>query len=229
MKQMKQAVKFTFDTHFDAPASQTGEDARAHRNPTAADVERARTEGYAAGFAAGETEAAARADRELSTAMNELAAGAAGLIAALDARMKSLTAEATQLAVTCARKLAPATIATRPEAEIEAVLRDCLSHLNREPHILLRVSTGLVDRLKETVDHMAMERGLTGRIILLGEPEMGGGDCVVEWADGGVVRSHDDIENEISQIVARYIETLSVQSNPDLAMPEFGLADSDRT
>jgi len=228
MKQMKQAVKFTFDTHFDDPSSRAGTDARAHRNPTADDVERARSEGYAAGFAAGETEAAARTDRELRAAMNELAAGAAGLIAALDARMKSLTTEATQLAVACARKLAPATIAARPETEIEAVVRDCLSHLNREPHILLRVSTGLVDRLKETIDRMAMERGLTGRIILLGEPAMSDGDCVVEWADGGVVRSHDDIEKEIAEIVARYIETLTAQTSAGLAMPEFGLADSDK-
>lgn len=67
---MKQAVKFTFDTHFDDP-SRSGADAQARRSPTAADVEQARSEGYAAGFAAGETEAAERADRELSTAMNE--------------------------------------------------------------------------------------------------------------------------------------------------------------
>lgn len=225
---MKQAVKFTFDTHFDDP-SRSGADAQARRSPTAADVEQARSEAYAAGFAAGETEAAERADRELSTAMNELAAGAAGLIAALDARMKSLSVEATQLAVACAGKLAPATIAARPETEIESVVRDCLSHLNREPHILLRVSTGLVDRLKETIDRMAMERGLTGRIILLGEPEMGDGDCVVEWADGGVVRSLDEIEKEIAEIVARYLETQTTQPGTGLAMPEFGIADSDRT
>lgn len=227
MNEMKQAVKFTFDTHFDEPSSRATAEAHARRQPTSADVESARSEAYAAGFAAGETEAAARADREVHVALNELASSAASLLAALDAKTKTLTAEATQLAVACARKLAPATVATRPEAEIEAVVRDCLSHLNREPHILLRVSVSLVDRLKETVDRMAMERGLTGRIILLGEPEMRNGDCVVEWADGGVVRSHDDIENEITEIVARYIETLAVRDDAGLAMPEFGLADGD--
>ncbi|MEX2248041.1 MAG: hypothetical protein WD671_00290 [Parvibaculum sp.] len=223
---MKQAVKFTFDTNFDEPSSHSVADALARRNPTAADLEQVRSEAYASGFAAGQAEAEARADRELHAAMHELAAGAASLISAMDAKTRSLTAEATQLAIICATKLAPATIAARPEAEIEAVVRDCLSHLNREPHILLRVSATLVDRLKDTVDRMAMERGLTGRIILLGEPNMNARDCIVEWADGGVVRSHEDIEREMAEIVARYIETLTVQDHTGLAMPEFGLADS---
>jgi len=226
---MKHAVKFTFDTHFDGPSSHSAIDAPARRNPTAADIERARSEGYAAGFAAGDAEAMARADRDVQMAMNELASGAATLIAAMDAKSRSLTADAVQMAVTCARKLAPASIAARPETEIEAVVRDCLSHLNREPHILLRVSASLVDRLKDKVDHMAMERGLTGRIILLGEPDMSGGNCVVEWADGGVVRSYEDIESEITKIVARYIETLDAQDSNGLSMPEFGMADGDRS
>lgn len=227
MNDMKQAVKFTFDTHFDGPSSHSAAEAQARQQPTSADVDRARSEAYAAGFAAGESEAAARADREVHAVLNELASSAASLLAALDAKTRTLTAEATQLAIACAQKLAPATIAARPEVEIEAVVRDCLSHLNREPHILLRVSASLVDRLKETVDRMAMERGLTGRIILLGEPEMRNGDCVVEWADGGVVRSQDDIEKEITEIVARYVETLAVRADTGLAMTEFGLADGD--
>ncbi|MDP2124689.1 MAG: FliH/SctL family protein [Parvibaculum sp.] len=226
---MKHAVKFTFDTHFDEPSSHSAIDAPTRRNPTAADIERARSEGYAAGFAAGDAEAMARTDRDIQMAMNELASGAATLIAAMDAKSRALTADAVQMAVTCARKLAPASIAARPETEIEAVVRDCLSHLNREPHILLRVSASLVDRLKDKVDHMAMERGLTGRIILLGEPDMSSGNCVVEWADGGVVRSYEDIESEITKIVARYIETLDAQDPNGLSMPEFGMADGDRS
>ena len=227
MNQMKQAVKFTFDTQFDAPASRSVANKATHRSLTADDVEQARNEAYASGFAAGEAQARAHADSQIHAALNELASSAASLLAAMDIHAKSLTTEAVQLAVVCATKLAPATMAARPETEIEAVVRNCLSHLNREPHILLRVSAAIVDRLKDVVEHMAMERGLTGRIILLGEPEMSDGDCVVEWADGGVTRSREDIENEIAEIVGRYVATLSAQDNTKLAMTEFGLADSD--
>lgn len=221
---MKQAVKFTFDTHFGERPTRSAADASSAHSLTNADVEAARAEGYAEGRAAGEREAVERSDRELHDAMTLLAESAASLVTALDSQMASMKRESVTIAMEISRKLAPAMVATRPEAEIEAVLRDCLAHLNREPHILLRVATSLVDRLKDTVDRMAMERGLSGRIILLGEPGMTEGDCVVEWADGGVVRNREEIEREITGIVTRYIETLSTSKTDRnaLAMPEPG-------
>lgn len=219
---MKQAVKFTFDTYFGERPAAAARAPEVEMRVTEADVENARKLGYAEGLAAGEREAAARADESLNAAMRQLAESAGALLAALDSQIAIARRESITAAVEIARKLAPAMIATRPETEIEAVFRDCLTHLNREPHILLRVSTPLVERLKGTVDQMAMERGLSGRVILLGEPAMTEGDCVVEWADGGVVRDRAEIEAEINQIVARYVETLAPahKDHDALAMPE---------
>jgi flagellar assembly protein FliH len=56
---------------------------------------------------------------------------------------------------------------------------------------------------------MAHERGMSGRIILLGQSDIAEGDCVIEWADGGVARDSKEIEKEISAIVSRYVESLS--------------------
>lgn len=217
---MKQAVKFTFDTHFGDEAGRPAAKSPSSPAFTEADVEAARREGFIAGQAQGRHDAEAEADGQLGDAMAQLSQSAASLLAALDSHIASTKREASELALEVARKLAPALIATRPEIEIEALLRDCLAHLNREPHILLRVSASLVDRMKETVDRMAMERGLTGRIILLGEPAMAEGDCVVEWADGGVARNREEIEREISEIVARHIETMKTGQENSLAMPE---------
>ncbi len=218
---MKQAVKFTFDRRFDDGAPVAAPVVQPKARFSAEDVEQARAEGHAAGFAAGHAEASARADREIETVMQDFATQAASLLSALQVESASLHAAATSLAFTVARKLAPALVASRPEAEIEAVLRDCLTHLNREPHIVLRVADTLVERLKATVDRMALERGLAGRIILLGQGDVAEGDCIVEWADGGVVRSRADIEKEISETIARYAETLNgPRADNSLAMSE---------
>ncbi|WP_049767769.1 FliH/SctL family protein [Parvibaculum lavamentivorans] len=227
---MKQAVKFTFDTHFGEASARPASRDNAPQGLAEADIEKIRNEAYASGYAAGETDAIARSDREVTHAMSQLAENAASLLTALSAHTASTKKEAAALALEAARKFAPALIATCPTAEIEAVLRDCLTHLNREPHILLRVSSTLVERLKEIVDRMAMERGLSGRIILLGEPSMKEGDCVVEWADGGVVRDLAEIEKEVCEIVSRYIETISApdKNTETLAMPESRVAGRDR-
>jgi flagellar assembly protein FliH len=217
---MKQAVKFTFDTLFGDEPGRPAVKGSSAPVFTEADIEAALKEGFAAGQTQGRRDAETEADRQLGDAMVQLSRSAAGLLAALDSHIVSTKREAAELALEVARKLAPALIATRPETEIEALLRDSLAHLNREPHILLRVSASLVDRMKETVDRMAMERGLAGRIILLGEPAMTEGDCVVEWADGGVARNREEIEREIVEIVTRHIETMTAGSENSLAMPE---------
>jgi flagellar assembly protein FliH len=220
---MKQAIKFTFDTRFDdgATPSQTSY-AQGRSSFTESEMEKARAEAHAEGFAEGQASARAAVDHEMSTAMEQFAASAGSLLSALQAESAIIRGEAASLAMMAVRKLAPALIATRPQVEIEAVLRDCLTHLNREPHIVLRVSEKLVERLKDVVDRMAMERGLSGRIILLGQNDIAEGDCIVEWADGGVVRSRSDIEAELTEIVDRYVATLNTpKSDADrLAMPE---------
>lgn len=225
---MKQAVKFTFDTQFGDAPKRSAEADEPSPVLTEMDVEAARKAGYAEGLEQGRRDAETLSSRQLGEAMAHLSESATRLLSALDSQIASTKREAAELAFEVARKLAPALIAIQPEKEIEAVLRDCLSHLNREPHILLRVSASLVDRMKETVDRMAMERGLTGRIILLGEPSMAEGDCVVEWADGGVARNREEIEQEIGEIVSRHIETLKTGADKDsLAMPEVRIADRD--
>tara|TARA_R110002110_G_scaffold46353_3_gene140166 strand:+ start:1010 stop:1693 length:684 start_codon:yes stop_codon:yes gene_type:complete len=220
---MKQAVKFTFSTRFDnGDETVAGTRAQAKANFTQKDIDLARAEGHASGVLEGEARARTAADHEISSAMEHFASNAGSLLAALQAESAVIRAEASSLALVAARKLAPALIATRPQAEIEAVLRDCLTHLNREPHIVLRVAESLVEQLKTVVDRMAMERGLSGRIILLGQTDVAEGDCVVEWADGGVVRSRAEIEKELAEIVDRYIATLSAPKSDSnrLAMTE---------
>lgn len=220
---MKQAVRFTFDTRFDGFAEPSVAGAgRMKSTFTEEDVERARAEGHASGFIAGQADANAKSDAESTSAMQLFAENAASLLSALQAESAIIRGEAAALAMVAVRKLAPALVATRPQAEIEAVLRDCLTHLNREPHIVLRVSDQLVEQLKATVDHMAMERGLSGRIILLGQNDIAEGDCVVEWADGGVVRSAAEIEKDLTEIVERYIATLNAPKSDlnRLEMPE---------
>ena len=51
----------------------------------------------------------------------------------------------------------------------------------------------------------ARTRGFEGRLVVLAEPDIGFGDCRVEWADGGVTRDRDKTEATIAEIVRRYI------------------------
>jgi len=212
----KQAVKFTFDTQF---GENTSDFVIAQRRSSIRfseqDLEAANKEGYEAGVKAGREQAASDMQAHIEATMSDFAVSASSLLAALNVESAALRSEAAQLALTIARKLAPALIETSPKTEIEAVVKECLAHLNREPHIVLRVSEHLIDELQERVQRMALERGLADKVILLAEPNMSAGDCTVEWTDGGVSRNRADIEAEIDTIIHRYISSLPSRKESD--------------
>ncbi len=96
------------------------------------------------------------------------------------------------VAVAVARKLAPALIAREPLSEISALTSECLRHLNTAPHLVVRINDRLQDVARKELDAIAQARGFAGRLVILGEPDLPPGDCRIEWADGGIVRSRAD-------------------------------------
>ena len=206
---MVEAAKFTFDTFFDDEGDDADEATGQRKNRwTEAEVEQVRAAAYAEGVATGTTSIEAQAADQFANAGQQIAAAAQTLLSEVQTHHNLLTAEAATLALNVARKLAPALIAAQPTAEIEAVIGECLTHLNREPHLVIRVSDTLIDRLKEKIDTIAFEHGLGEKVILIGAPDISPGDCLVQWADGGIARDTAALDAEISKTIERYVASI---------------------
>ena len=52
----------------------------------------------------------------------------------------------------------------------------------------MRVNDSLYAAAREKLDDIARAHGFEGKLVVLGEPSVGVGDCRIEWADGGVNR-----------------------------------------
>ena len=165
----------------------------------------AETRGYRKGFTAGEAEARAETARRLATALEQAGISLAQMSGGLGAVEARLEAEAVDVAAAVARKLAGALIAREPFAEIAALVADCFRHLVAAPHLAVRVHENLYAAAREELDQLARQAGFEGRVVLLSEPDIAEGDCRIEWADGGVVRSRADIEAAIAEAVARFV------------------------
>jgi flagellar assembly protein FliH len=191
-------AKFMFDVDFAAgndPARRTIAPA-VHE----AALAEARATAYRDGVAAAVVEAEARAAvalERIATGLEELA----GKLAAIEARLE---AEAVEVAVAVARKLAPELIAREPFAEIAALARGCFAHLVAAPHVVVRVSDALHALAREQLERTARTHGFDGRLVILAEPEIAPGDCRIEWADGGMVRERAATEAAIAEAVNRY-------------------------
>ena len=227
---MTVAQRFLFDTSFDAgtaprPARRAAAKAEPVPTPdemaalTEAAVEQARAEGYETGRADGEAagrqngfEAGQAAGRE--EAQQEGAQQAAAALAAIEQNLQALlsqhaetTAEAKSLALTALRatltKLYPVLAERHGLAEVEAMLTACLTRLNDEPRVVVRVADSLYDALDERLGQLARQSGFDGKFVLLSEPDLPPGDLRLEWADGGAERDAAAAAAEIDEILDR--------------------------
>ncbi|HVW94237.1 MAG TPA: hypothetical protein VHB74_16725 [Devosia sp.] len=161
--------------------------------------------GYDAGYAAGERNAASVAGQALAVAASILTDRAASLLGQIDKARAEAARDAVTLSAVIAGKLTAALVAREPAAELDALLTECLASLENVPHLVIRCHPDLADRLRDIATERAAAAGFTGRLIVMGEPEIPLADGRIEWADGGLVRDMDAIGAEIDARIATYL------------------------
>jgi flagellar assembly protein FliH len=207
-------AKFLFDQDF-APQSAADKPVAAAEH--ALMLAEAEQRGFREGFAAGQQDAEAAAAHRTAAAF-ELAGGALEQIARhIVAAEQRIEAEAIELAVAVARKLAPALMLREPFGEIAALVTECFRQLTSAPHVVVRVNDALHETARDRLTEIARTRGFEGRLVVVAEPEIALGDCKIEWADGGVIRDQTQIDAIITTAIARYLG-----ARPQAVMPELG-------
>ncbi len=177
-----------------------------------------RTAGYAEGFAAGEQSVSAKAAKQLTQAAMSLADHVAAMAGGLDDARNETLADAVALSVSIARKLAGALMAAQPTAEIEALIAECLTSLDGVPHLVIRCSPDLADPVREIAQSRIATSGFSGRLVVMGDPEIGLGDGRIEWVDGGLVRDMAGLSDQIDSRIAAFLAARGI--NPDASRPE---------
>jgi flagellar assembly protein FliH len=171
----------------------------------AARVRDADAAGFARGFEQGKAEARAEAEQRCAFAIEQILAALGGLGQQLGGVSARLEAEAVEVAVAVARKLAPGLMAREPFAEIEALATACFRNLVKTPHVVVRVNDALHDTTREKLDEIVRRTSPDTKLVVLAEPEIAPGDCRIEWADGGIDRDSAAVAARIDEAVARYL------------------------
>jgi flagellar assembly protein FliH len=197
---MSAPAKFMFDVDFGTAREQS-----ASKQALEGAVAEAEARGFRAGHAKALADASVEAQRRNAAALERIAAALASMAGGLNAIEQRLEAEAVEVAVAVAGKLAPELIAREPFAEIAALAADCFNHLVGAPHVVVRVNDALYADARERFEEIARMSGFDGRLVVLAEPDIGAGDCRIEWADGGLVRDRPGTEAAIAEAVGRYI------------------------
>ena len=163
----------------------------------------ARRQGEEAGVARGKTEAVAAFDKQVASALSTIAQQTAAIAKGVAAEAAA-AGKSVELAMAIVKKLHPALVARQGLAEIEAVLGQCLESLKQEPRLVAYVHSARLDALQERLGQLSAASGFEGRVVLIGDDEMGESDCRVEWADGGVEREAGRIWRAIENALTQY-------------------------
>ena len=163
-------------------------------------------QGFAEGVQAGTTATLAEETARAAAALDHIAAGVADLIAERDAANAARRDLPVHIALTIVRKLMPEMARRGGLAEIEALVRSCLTDLIDEPRLVVRVADNAVELVRGRLDALLAASGFGTRLVVVPEPALGPGDCRIEWAEGGSERDTRQLLAEIEQCAARLLE-----------------------
>lgn len=185
--------RFLFDTDFSAKGDGTAPPPRVRRAVPTEEVEKLKADAYLAGTASIE----AKAVQAQAMAVSKVAEAVLQMLGALDEAIETHRQDAAQLAHAIARKLAGSALDALPSRTIEDVIEKAIAFVPHEPRIVVRAHPDAVAPLKESSARLAAEHGYVGRIVIIGEAQFRTGDCRIEWADGGMERSLEAIDETI--------------------------------
>jgi flagellar assembly protein FliH len=201
--------KFTFDNDFDAPRAPAPkaasevvvEDLPPPPPPPPsfseaeleAAVAEARKVALAEGQAKGKGEATAQTERQTATALTAIAGHFAKIDGDVQAAVGQLRETTIAVSLAMVRRLFPEFARQHGLDEVKELLGRCLDTMRTEPRFTVRVSSGEAEVLQSEVDALARSRGFEGRIVVAADEALKPGDCRIEWSQGGMIRSADEI------------------------------------
>lgn len=200
---MAEPLKFTFDTAF-GTRSENQQLNEVLPVITQDEVDAARTQGFIQGREDGIAEAKGQFNVELKASFEKISVGLDELISSQTAEAEKIAQYSENLALLIAQKIAKNALSNYPLDQIKALISECLSHVNLMPHLVIRLNQEIVQTTQEQIQPIIDEKGFEGKLILLGEENIEPGDCMIEWADGGVAHNTQEIIEAINEKLVDY-------------------------
>lgn len=218
----EQAKKYLFDLTFDSPESRaTSERDKPKPTFTEEQLEAAKKEAYAEGAAAGKKAALEDQQQHMNALLTQINKHLAVVIQqSLDEWQRQL-AQMQQIALVIARKIMPRYVERNGLDEIEAIITKVVTEMSREPRLVFRVCEAQFDDAKARINAIAEQAAYAGKLVILGDPELGQSECRIEWADGGIERDLKTLWQDIDRVLeeVQALDPLTVSTEPATETP----------
>jgi len=158
------------------------------------------------GYENAKAEIEATVNARIANALEQIAGGVQHLINERNATNAIRSDQPVHIALAIVRKLMPELARRGGLAEVEAMVRACLTDLMDEPRLVVRVADDTVDLVREHLNQMIQGRGFSATLMVVGDPGVAPGGCRIEWAEGGMERDTARLLADIEQRAASFLE-----------------------
>lgn len=180
----------------------------------------------AAAVAAARQEARAEAEAEVRAAMSasqaerqaqaleRIAAQLEARQAALDHALAERATASRELALALAETLAAQALARQPLADVGAMLRDLVAHLEGQPRLELHLPPALIEPGAALLAEVAGDAGYRGELVVEADPSLDPGDARLCWQDGAAERNQAELERAVAAVVDAWLPPADAVAAP---------------
>ncbi len=221
------ARKFLFDLSFDDDLGRLSKAAERKRpiftqEQVDAACEEARRVGHAEGMqAAGQSQ-----QQSMNLLLMDIERRLAAVMEESNRQVQDQTQSFQHLALAIAKKILPSYAARHGLGEIASILSKVFAEMGREPRLVFRVCEAQFDEAKARIETLAAQTAYAGKLVILGDPEIGMSECRIEWADGGIERDMKKLWQDIDRVLGETHETalptIDTESKPQATPAPMG-------
>lgn len=181
----------------------------------------ARDAAFEEGRQAGLAEAQEQTEQLTAAALASLAEQMQTVFRRQDEAHEANSRTAARVALAVLKKMLPAACETHAFGEVTRVVEEVVGHLLDEPRIIVKVAEPLVAAVRERLEAVCQTHGFEGRVVVQADPRLEGGDCRVEWTDGGAERDQARLMAEIEETVERALAPPERRAQAEAGNAEF--------
>lgn len=123
-------------------------------------------------------------------------------------KQKNIEAESVILAQEIANRIAGSTLGKNSLAIIEDLLHKILPALHKEPQFSIKLHPSLVSSFEKNIENITAKSPFWGDIKVIADQNLQLSDTIIEWEDGRVERSMNEIQQQITAICDKVLSQI---------------------
>jgi hypothetical protein len=210
----KPTSKYAFDTEFAADGTILRDAGGWRQNFTLEEVQIERDKAYQEG----QRDALVKAEEASAVILENLSEQSARILSSLHSHNNNCRAEAMEVVIIAARKIAGQALECFPDAQVERTVQEVLKDIKGAPRLVVTCPTNISDSLEKNVQGMAEHSAFEGALVVRKSDDAQAGDISLEWAQGEVCISTEDIAERVENTVRQWLAATEAheEAQPDL-------------